>query len=98
MLACQPGMRSIIRHNGEPPALPDLRNPGTTLRILLAVNGAAALTALAREPGWETLPGAIANSVGNVQPALLLTLALLWAAAPWLGKQPYRTAAFAIAA
>src|SRR5512145_265627 len=64
MLACRPTMRSIIRHNGEPPALPDLRNAGTTLRILVAVNGAAALVALAREPRWEALPAAIAQTVG----------------------------------
>ena len=57
MLACQSVMRSIIRHNGDPPALPDLRNLGTTLRILLAVNGAAVLTALVREPRWEAQIG-----------------------------------------
>ena len=91
-------MRSIIRHNGEPPALPDLRNLGTTLRILLAVNGAAALAALVGEPRWEAVPAAIVDTVGAVQPSLLLALALLWAFAPWLARQPYRTASFAIAA
>ena len=78
--------------------MPDLRNAGTTLRILVAVNGAAALVALAREERWEALPAAIAQTVGAVQPALLMTLALVWAGASWLSKQPYRTAAFAIAA
>ena len=87
-------MRSIIRHNGDPPALPDLRNLGTTLRILLAVNGAAVMAALVREPRWEALPAAIVDTVGAVQPPLLLALALLWALAPWLARQPYRTAAF----
>jgi two-component system sensor histidine kinase AlgZ len=91
-------MRSIIRHNGDPPALPDLRNLGTTLRILLVVNGAAVLAALVREPRWEALPAAIVDTVGAAQPPLLLALALLWAFAPWLARQPYRTAAFAIAA
>jgi two-component system, LytTR family, sensor histidine kinase AlgZ len=91
-------MRSIIRHNGDPPALPDLRNLGTTLRILLAVNGAAVLAAVVREPRWEALPVAIVDTVGAVQPSLLLALALLWALAPWLGRQPYRQASFAIAA
>jgi two-component system sensor histidine kinase AlgZ len=91
-------MRSIIRHNGEPPALPDLRNAGTTLRILLAVNGAAVLAALVQASRWDAFPAAVAQAVGAVQPALLLTLALLWASASWLSRQPYRTAAFAIAA
>ena len=98
MLACRATMRSIIRHNGEPPALPDLRNAGTTLRILLAVNGAAVLAALVQETRWEALPAAVAQTVAAVQPALLLTLAVLWASAPWLAKQPYRTAAFAVSA
>jgi two-component system sensor histidine kinase AlgZ len=98
MLACQLGMRSIIRHNGDPPALPDLRNLGTTLRILLAVNGAAVIGGLLREPRWEVLPETIVQTVGAAQPPLLLALAMLWAFAPWLARQPYRTAAFAIAA
>ena len=90
-------MRSIIRHSGEPPALPDLRNLGTTLRILAAVNGAAVLAALVAEKRWEALPAALFEAVGSVQPPLLVTLGALWALAPWLGRQPYRTAAMAIA-
>ena len=90
-------MRSIIRHSGEPPALPDLRNLGTTLRILAAVNGAALFAALAVETRWEALPAAIVETVGAAQPPLIVTLALLWALAPWLGRQTYRTASMAIA-
>jgi two-component system, LytTR family, sensor histidine kinase AlgZ len=90
-------MRSIIRHSGEPPALPDLRNLGTTLRVLAAVNGAAVLAALVREPRGEAWPVAIVETVGAVQPPLLLALAILWALAPWLLRQPYRTGTFAIA-
>jgi two-component system sensor histidine kinase AlgZ len=77
--------------------LPDLRNLGTTLRILAAVNGAAVLAALVREPRWEAWPAAIVESAGAVEPPLLLALAALWALAPWLARQPYRTGAFAIA-
>jgi two-component system sensor histidine kinase AlgZ len=50
------------------------------------------------EPRWDVLPEAIVATVGAVQPPLLLALALLWALAPWLARQPYRTASFAIAA
>ncbi|HVF65790.1 MAG TPA: histidine kinase [Casimicrobiaceae bacterium] len=78
--------------------MPDLRNLGTTLRILLAVNAAAALSALARETRSEAWVAAIIDTVGAAQPALLLALALIWATAPWLMRQPYRTASLAIAA
>ncbi|HVE49938.1 MAG TPA: histidine kinase [Casimicrobiaceae bacterium] len=78
--------------------MPDLRNLGTTLRILAAVNGAAVLAALVREPRWEAWPAAIIETAGAVEPALLVTLALLWAVAPTLARQPYRTAAFAVVA
>jgi two-component system sensor histidine kinase AlgZ len=84
-------MRSIIRHSGDAPALPDLRNLGTTLRILAALNGAAVIAALLREPRWEGVPGAIVQSAGALQPPLLLALAVLWALAPWIARQPYRT-------
>jgi two-component system sensor histidine kinase AlgZ len=90
-------MRSIIRHNGSTPTLPDLRNLGTTVRILLAVNGAAMLAAFVRESRWELLPAAVVESAGAAAPALLLALALLWAAAPWIERQPYRVGAIAIA-
>jgi two-component system sensor histidine kinase AlgZ len=90
-------MRSIIRHNGSAPTLPDLRNLGTTVRILLAVNGAAMLAAFVRESRWELLPAAVVESAGAAAPALLLALALLWAAAPWIERQPYRVGAIAIA-
>jgi len=97
MLAYGPGMRSIIRHSGDAPALPDLRNLGTTLRILLAVNGAAVVAALVREPRWEALPAAIVSTAGALQPPLLLSLAVLWLAAPWLARQPYRAGAVVVA-
>jgi two-component system sensor histidine kinase AlgZ len=89
-------MRSIIRHNGSAPTLPDLRNLGTTVRILLAVSGAAVLAAFVRESRWELLPAAVVASAGAIAPALILALALLWVAAPWIARQPYRVGAIAI--
>ncbi len=70
MLASDAGMRSIIRHSGDAPALPDLRNLGTMLRILLALNGAAVIAALVREPRWEAVPSAIVQTAGALQPPL----------------------------
>jgi len=91
MLASDAGMRSIIRHSGDAPALPDLRNLGTMLRILLALNGAAVIAALVREPRWEAVPSAIVQTAGALQPPLLTSLAVLWGLAPWVARQPYRT-------
>ena len=98
MLAYPPGMRSIIRHSDDGPGLPDLRNLGTTLRILLAVNAAAVFAAMVREPRLEALPAAIVETAGAVEPPLLITLAVLWSIAPWLSSQAWRTASIVIAA
>ncbi|CAG0948440.1 two-component system, LytTR family, sensor histidine kinase AlgZ [Burkholderiales bacterium] len=85
-------MGSIIRHtpHAQAPALPDLRNLGTTLRILLAVNGAAAVVALAQA---ETLPGFVdqlVRSTAYIEPHLLAQLVVLYVAWPVLARQPYR--------
>ena len=89
-------MRSIIRHNGTEPTLPDLRNLGTTVRILFAVGGAATLVAFVREPRWDALPAAVVATAGAVAPALILALAVLWTAAPWIARQPYRVGAIVV--
>ncbi len=90
-------MQGIIRQKAALPALPDLRNLGTILRILVGVNGAALVAAIAREPApalflreWVTL-------VGFVEPHLLLLLALLWLFHPALARMPYPTGAAIVA-
>jgi two-component system sensor histidine kinase AlgZ len=91
-------MRSIIRQRDDEPGLPDLRNLGAVLRILLAVNGAAALIAFARAsalPAFATEWTAIS---GVVEPHLLLELALLWMLAPWLSRLNLAAAAIAVCA
>jgi two-component system, LytTR family, sensor histidine kinase AlgZ len=91
-------MRSIIRQGDEEIGIPDLRNLGTVLRVLLAVNAGAALIALARAPA---LPGFAAEWTaisGIVEPHLLLQLAILWALAPWLERLTFAAAATAIVA
>ena len=88
-------MTTIIRHSptGEPPALPDFRNLGTILRILLAVNGAAAVAALAQSTTPETFAATLVQYAGFVEPHLILQLAILYAVAPWLSRQPGRVGA-----
>ena len=89
-------MRSIIKQNGVSPALPDFRNLGTILRILVAVNGFVAVAALLRDPNWATWPVAWTDMVGAAEPHLLLMLAALYAMQPWLARRPYSQGAAAI--
>jgi two-component system sensor histidine kinase AlgZ len=64
--------------------LPDLRNLGTILRILVAVNGATLAIALAREPRLPLVVGEWARLTGFVEPHLFAELAVLWLLQPWL--------------
>ena len=87
-------MQSIIRQNGlPPPTLPDFRNLGTVLRVLIAVNAGAALYALARETSPARWFGELSTVVGAVEPILFLVLAILWLASPRLTRMPYSTGA-----
>ena len=91
-------MRAIINQKLDLPRLPELRNLGTVLRILLAVNGLALVAVFVREPRWEALSGAWLDTAGMVEPQLLASLLLLYALAPWLERMPYRTGAVTILA
>src|SRR5437867_1411748 len=84
-------MQGIIRHPPATPALPDLRNLGTILRILLAINGATLLVALAREPRLPALATEWATLTGFVEPHVFGQLALLWLVQPWLARLGPRT-------
>jgi two-component system sensor histidine kinase AlgZ len=89
-----PIMQTIIRQNGHHrPALPDFRNVGTVLRILVAVNVGAVLYALARDPSLARWFAELFAVLAAVQPYLFLTLAILWVASPKLGRLPYATGA-----
>jgi two-component system sensor histidine kinase AlgZ len=72
--------------------LPDLRNFGTILRVLLAVNAAALVAALVREPRWDRLYDEWITTTGIVEPYLLLVVAVLALAAPWVARLSYRAA------
>ncbi len=91
-------MRTIIRQNSDAPALPDFRNLGTLLRILLAVNALAALAALVREPQLAAWPAEWIALTTVVEPHLILTLALLYLVSPWLSRLSYATGAWGVAA
>jgi two-component system sensor histidine kinase AlgZ len=91
-------MQSIIRQERDRPALPDFRNLGTVLRILLAVHAAALAAAFVAERRWAALPDAISAAVAAVELPLLLALALLWVGAPVLRRQSYRAGAAIVVA
>jgi two-component system sensor histidine kinase AlgZ len=91
-------MRTSINQKPFPLRLPELRNLGTVLRILLAVNGAAFLAALAREPRWGRLPAAFLEIAAAVEPPLLANLLVLYSLAPRLERLPYRLAAASVLA
>src|SRR6266545_6681030 len=91
-------MARIIRQNSTAPALPDVRNLGTVLRILLAVNAVAAVAALVRAQSGVAWSAEWLDVVSIVEPQLLLELTALYALGPWLAQQPYTTGACIVAA
>ncbi|HKE42791.1 MAG TPA: histidine kinase [Casimicrobiaceae bacterium] len=91
-------MRAIINQNRIPLALPELRNLGTVLRILLAVNAVVLIAALVGETRWSTVSDAWVQATAIVEPQLLLALLILYAAAPWLEELPYGVGAATILA
>ncbi len=91
-------MRSIIRQNSVPLALPDFRNLGTILRVLVAANGFAAVAALVQEPHPALWLTEWFVNAAALEPQLLLQLAVLYALQPWLARQPYAIGAGVVAA
>ena len=90
-------MRPIIRQNPDHPALPDFRNLGTVLRILVAVNGAAVIAAIIQAPRLELWSAEMLDNISVLEPQLMLQLTLLYAISPWLARQPYATGAWIVA-
>jgi two-component system sensor histidine kinase AlgZ len=84
-------MHGIIRQAPASPGLPDLRNLGTILRILLAVNAATLCIALAREPRMAALAAEWATMTGFVEPHLLAEIAVLWFLQPLIARCGLRT-------
>jgi two-component system sensor histidine kinase AlgZ len=78
-----------IRQNLYPDALPEFRNLGVMARALLAVNLLALAAAAAGETNWSRALEAFVLSTVLVEPPLLASLALLYAAAPLLRRMSY---------
>jgi two-component system sensor histidine kinase AlgZ len=87
-----------IKQNALPDALPNFRNLGVTLRILLICNGLALLEAVLLANAWPDVPLRMVQIAALLTPVLLASLLALWAAQPWLSRLPYRHGALAVIA
>jgi len=76
---------------------PDFRNLGVVLRILLLVNGFAALGAFARNAEWSRLPQELVELAALVEPPLIGALVLFYLLQPALRSLPSALCWFAVA-
>ena len=97
--ACMPppDMRPIIKQNASLALLPDFRNLGTILRILVAVNAGAVLHAFAREPSPAAVFAEWSLATTIIEPYLFVVLAVLWLGSPRLARLPFTTGAWLVA-
>jgi two-component system, LytTR family, sensor histidine kinase AlgZ len=70
-------MALSINHNAHTGALPDFRNLGILLRILLIVNGVVLLAALLQVQQLRDWPRQITGNAALVEPLLILSLLVL---------------------
>ncbi|RPJ46880.1 MAG: sensor histidine kinase [Betaproteobacteria bacterium] len=82
-------MARSINHNANTGALPDFRNFGILLRILLIVNGVALLASLLQVTVIRALPAQFTENAALVEPLLILSLLLLAAGSGVLRRLPY---------
>lgn len=80
---------SSIKQNTLSDTLPNFRNLGVTLRILLISNGLALLQALLQANRWAELPQIMMQIASLLTPILLSALLLLWVGQPWLDRLAY---------
>ena len=87
-----------IKQNPLPDALPNFRNLGVTLRILLICNGLALLQAILLANAWGEVAQRMMEIATLLAPVLLTSLLLLWLAQPWLARLAYWQGALAVSA
>ncbi|MDO8959325.1 MAG: histidine kinase [Rhodocyclaceae bacterium] len=76
--------------------LPDFRNLGVWLRVLLVANGFLLAVALVGNRTLAALPREVGELAALVEPALLFTLAVLYVLSPFLRRLPARLAGAAV--
>jgi two-component system sensor histidine kinase AlgZ len=85
-------MARSINHNANSGALPDFRNPGILLRMLLIVNTVALLASLLQVRALGEWPGQLAENAALVEPLLILSLLVLAGLNGVLRSLPYAAA------
>ena len=83
-----PEMRSI-NQNATPKLLPDFRNLGTVLRIVLLTNGIALLGVIAQTTSLAALQNSVLQGSTLLQPVLLSSLLILYMLNSVLAHGPY---------
>lgn len=78
-----------IKQNSLPDALPNFRNLGISLRLLLLGNGMALIAAIFQANGWMDVLSQFMQIATLFTPVLLTSLLLLWSGQPWLNKLAY---------
>jgi len=91
-------MARSINHIANTGPLPDFRNFGILLRIVLIVNGIALLAALLQVPTAREWPAQFTENAALVEPLLILSLLVLAAVGDVLRRLPYVVAIIAIVA
>ena len=87
-----------IRQNARQDGLPNFRNLGTLLRILIISNGLALMQAILLADSWTDVAQHMIQINTLLTPVLLTSLLLLWMAQPWLNRISYRRGALAVTA
>ena len=82
-------MARSINHNANTGALPDFRNFGILLRMLLIVNGVALLASLLQAPAFRAWPAQFTENAALVEPLLILSLLVLAVLSDLLRRLPY---------
>ncbi len=90
--------RAVRNANGYGSALPDFRNLGVLLRILLIVNAVALVAAVVKVSSLAALGEQVMDLAAMVEPLLILTLVLLYLINGLLARLPYAAGACAVMA
>ncbi|MGZ8256368.1 MAG: sensor histidine kinase [Gallionella sp.] len=87
-----------IKQNTVRDALPDFRNLGVALRILLLSNAFALFKAVIDGSNWAEVLAHLIESASLLTPVLLLSMLLLWLAQPGLKRLSYAQGSIVISA
>lgn len=85
-----------IKQNAYPDAVPDFRNLGVALRILLLSNAFALFKAVIDGSNWGEVLAHLIESASLLTPVLLSSMLLLWVMQPQLKRLNYVQASVAI--